>query len=138
MSIANLDVWVIDPDIWRRGSVSCRLIEMGYMTIPVDPAESIPGTYGRPVIAIIHDDGDIVDRILNCQPKCPISCVVYSDSLKARRASDLLRQGVAALMDWPCHSQDVANAVAAASGGLSARMDDAWSVARARPHIACL
>lgn len=123
MAYIQLEIWVIDRNIWRRGSVSSHFIGRGCLTIPMDPMwpidliENLNAIYSSPVLAVIHEDSDVVDRILACQHTHSISCVVYSDRLKAKPAGNLLLQGVGALVDWPCHVEEVANAVSAAAGG---------------------
>ena len=122
MAYNKLETWVIDPDIWRRGCVPSHFIVRGCLTIPMDPTgqidliENLNAIYSRPILAVIYEDSDVVDRILDCQYTRPIYCVVYSDSLKAKLAGNLLRQGVGALVDWPCHIEEVADAVVAAAG----------------------
>lgn len=118
----TVEAWIIDPDIWRRGAVSSHFINRGCLTIPIDPTgkidliENLNAIYRRPVLAVIHEDSEVVDRILDCQHVRSISCVIYSASLKANLAGNLLRQGVGALVDWPCHIEEFADAVVAAAG----------------------
>lgn len=138
MSENKFEIWVIDTEISRRYSLTIQIMDLGYLTFHADPIKNILEIYERPVVAIVHDDGHSVDRILDYRRKRPISCVAYSGSWKARRANELLRQGVAALIEWPCRSQQVTKAVAAAASGLSTHVDDAWLGARARKRVEAL
>lgn len=115
----GIEVWVIDSLAGRRSLVASQLSAMGYPALPLDPADRFPDAYGHAVIAMVNDDGDVVDRVLDWRNQRPISCVVYSDSLKAKRAAELVRRGVSELMDWPCQQHDIADALLTAKTGLS-------------------
>lgn len=114
-----MEIWVIDSLAGRRSLVTSQLSAMGYPALPLDPTDRFPEAYGRAVIAMINDDGDVVDRVLDWRNQRPISCVVYSDSLKAKRAAELVRRGVNELMDWPWQQHDLSDALLTARTGLS-------------------
>jgi two-component system response regulator FixJ len=134
----KIEIWVIDSVARRRSFVTSRLSEMGYPALPLDPSDRLPETLGRAVIAMINDDTDVVDRVLDCRDKQQISCVVYSDSLKAKRAAELVRRGVTELMDWPCEQQDIAEAVSTAQACLSVQAPEGPRVASARDRVDAL
>lgn len=138
MAQNRFEIWVIDSVARRRSHLTSQLGEMGYSALPLDPADRFPETFGRAVIAMVNDETTVVDRVLDCRNRHPISCVVYSDSLKARRAADLVRRGVTDLMDWPCQQQEMAEAVSTAEAGLSALGPDARQGAAARDRIEAL
>lgn len=118
--------------------MTSQLSQMGYSALPLDPNDTFPESFGRAVIAMVSDDNAVVDRVLDWRTKQPISCVVYSDSLKAKRAADLVRRGVTDLMDWPCQQQDMAEAVSTAEAGLSALHADTRQGAAARDLVEAL
>lgn len=118
--------------------MTSQLSQMGYSALPLDPDEAFPESFGRAVIAMVSDDNAVVDRVLDWRAKQPISCVVYSDSLKAKRAADLVRRGVTDLMDWPCQQQDIAEAVSTAEASLSAIHSDTRQSAAARDLVEAL
>lgn len=132
------EVWVIDSAVKRRGVVSNYLGSLGYLAYPMDPSDQLPSRYGSAVIAIINDDDSVVDRVLDCRSDRPLSCVVYSDSLKGKRATNLLRRGVADLIDWPFEKQDFVDAVSAAETNLSAIVEESWRGASAVERVESL
>lgn len=120
MAQSDIEIWVIDSLAGRRSLVTSELSAMGYPALPLDPTDRFPDAYGRAVIAMVNDDdGGAVDRVLDWRSQRPISCVVYSDSLKARRAAELVRRGVNELMDWPCQQHEIADALLTARTGLA-------------------
>ena len=138
MTHSKIEIWVIDSVTRRRSHLTSQLSQMGYSALPLDPADRFPETFGRAVIAMVNDDIAVVDRLLECRDKQPLSCVVYSDSLKAKRAAELVRSGVSELMDWPCQQQEMAEAVTTAEAGLSAPGADARQSATARDRVEAL
>ncbi|MEI6640494.1 MAG: LuxR C-terminal-related transcriptional regulator [Novosphingobium sp.] len=102
------------------------------------PDEVRPFHGTRAVIAMVGDEEEVVERVLGCGRFQPMRCVVYTDSLKAKRAADLVRRGVADLLDWPCREIDMADAILTATAGLSVLMDDSQRVASARRRIESL
>lgn len=129
------EVWVIDSVVRRRGLVSNYLGSLGYLAYPMDPSDGLPSTYGRAVIAVVNDDDAVVDRVLDCRDDGPISCVVYSDSLKAKRVTNLLRRGVTDLVDWPFEKQEFVDAVSIAETSLSAVVEKDGRSASARARV---
>jgi DNA-binding NarL/FixJ family response regulator len=132
------EVWVIDSAVSRRGFVANYLGSLGYLAYPMDPSDRLPSTYGRAVIAMVNDDDSVVDRVLDCRDNRPISCVVYSDSLKAKRVTNLLRRGVTDLIDWPCEKQEFVDAVSIAETNLSVIVEEGWRGASARERVEAL
>ena len=120
------EVWVIDSAVGRRNVVSRDLYSLGYFAYPMDPSESFPVGHGRPVIAVINDDENVIDRLLVSRDNQPLSCVVYSDSLKAKRVASLMRRGVVDLIDWPFEKQEFVDAVSTAEMDLSSYVEDGW------------
>jgi DNA-binding NarL/FixJ family response regulator len=129
------EVWVIDSVVRRRGFVSNYFGSLGYLAYPMDPSDRLPSTGGREVIAFVNDDDAVVDRVLGCRENGPISCVVYSDSLKAKRVTNLLRRGIADLIDWPFEKQDFVDAVSIAETNLSAIVEEGGRGASARARV---
>lgn len=138
MTRNRIEIWVIDSVARRRSHLTSQLGQMGYSALPLDPADGFPETFGRAVIAMVNDDSAVVDRLLDCRSRQPLSCVVYSDSLKAKRAADLVRRGVSELMDWPCQQQEMAEAVSTAEAGLSGLGTDARQGATAKDRVEAL
>lgn len=138
MTQNRLEIWVIDAVARRRSHLTTQLGQMGYSALPLDPDDQFPESFGRAVIAMVNDDTAVVDRVLDWRTRQPISCVVYSDSLKAKRAADLVRRGVTDLMDWPCQKQDMAEAVSTAEAGLSATHTDTRRSTAARDLVEAL
>lgn len=132
------EVWVIDSVVGRRGFVSNYLGSLGYLAYPMNPSESLPSNYGRAVIAMINDDDTVVDRVLDCRDDHPLSCVVYSDSLKAKRVTNLMRRGVTDLIDWPFEKQEFVDAVSTAEANLFAIVEEGWRGASARDRVEAL
>lgn len=132
------EVWVIDSAVKRRGLVSNYLDSLGYLAYPMDPNDKLPSSYGRAVIAMVNDDDTVVNRVLDCRDDRPLSCVVYSDSLKAKRVTNLLRRGVTDLIDWPFEKQDFADAVSTAETNLSTIVEEGWRGATARERVETL
>ena len=94
MAQSDIEIWVIDSLAGRRSLVTSELSALGYPALPLDPTDRFPDAYGRAVIAMVNDnDGGAVDRVLDWRSQRPISCVVYSDSLKAKRAAEWLNDG---------------------------------------------
>jgi len=120
------EVWVIDAAVERRSVLSMHLGSLGYLAYPMDPTDRLPSNKGRSVIAVINDDDNVVDRLLNCREASPLSCVVYSDCLKTKRVSNLLSRGVAELFDWPLDRQEFADALSNAEVSLSAIVEEKW------------
>jgi hypothetical protein len=104
----------------------------------MEPNDQLTDKFGRAVIALVNDDDEVVRRVLACSNQRPISCVVYSDSFSTRRASYLLRKGVAELIDWPCQFQEFAAAVSTAETVLSSSTENATRRSDARERIASL
>lgn len=138
MTNHNFEIWVIDSVARRRSYLTTQLGQMGFPAFPLDPADGIPETFGGAVIAMVNDDDTVVDHLLGCRDQQPLACVVYSDSLKAKRAADLVRRGVTELMDWPCEQQEMLEAVSTAKVGLSASGSDARQDATARTRVETL
>lgn len=132
------EVWVIDAAVLRRGVVSNYLGSLGYLAYPMDPSEGLPSTHGRPVIAMMNDDENVIDRVLDSRSNQPLSCVVYSDNLKAKRVTSLMRRGVAELIDWPFVKQDFVDAVSTAETDLSSIVEESWRGASARERVESL
>ena len=131
------EVWVIDSVVRRRGLLSNYLGSLGYFAYPMDPSDGLPSV-GREVIAFVNDDDAVVDRVLECREYGPISCVVYSDSLKAKRVTNLLRRGIADLIDWPFEKQDFVDAISIAESNLSAIVENGGRSASARARVEAL
>lgn len=132
------EVWVIDSAFRRRGVVSNYLGSLGYLAYPIDPSERLPSTHGRPVIAMINDDENVIDRVLDSRDNQPLSCVVYSDKLKASRVASLMRRGVVDLIDWPFVEKEFEDAVYTAETDLSSIVEEAWRGASARERVEVL
>ena len=115
---------MIDSAVKRRGVVSSYFGSMGFMAYPMDPSDRLPIRYGRPVIVMINDDENVIDRVLDSRKNQPISCVVYSDNLKAKRVTSLMRRGVVDLLDWPFEKQEFVDAVSTAEADLSSIVED--------------
>jgi DNA-binding NarL/FixJ family response regulator len=138
MVVQDPEIWVIDSALGRREKVSRFVNAMGYHARSMAPDEVRPFHGTRAVIAMVGDEEEVVERVLGCGRFQPMRCVVYTDSLKAKRAADLVRRGVADLLDWPCREIDMADAILTATAGLSVLMDDSQRVASARRRIESL
>lgn len=129
------EVWVIDSAPTRRNIVSQYLDFIGYLAFPIDPAEAILKTHGRSVIAMVNDEENVIDNLLVHMVDSPISYVVYSDCLKAKRIADLSRRGVADFLDWPFDKREFVDAVLTAENNLSSIVEDGWRGATARKRV---
>lgn len=128
----------MDSAVKRRGVVSNYLTSMGLMAYPMDPSDRLPRRDGRSVIAIINDEENFVDRVLDSRDNQPISCVVYSDNLKTKRVTSLMNRGVVDLLDWPFEKQEFVDAVSFAEAHLSSMVEDERIGARARERVESL
>lgn len=129
------EIWVIDSSIRRRCVVASHLGSLGYSAYPIDPSERLPRWNGRDIIALVNDDEQVIERLLDTRKVLPLSCVVYADGMRAKRAAELVRRGVTELVEWPLIEGELSDAISAAEAYLGSLVDDHWRSSTAWARI---
>lgn len=96
-------VFIIDPDVRRRASISFYLNNDGIRAEPFETIEEFVASWPKSGVVLLHDEPKVVSSLVHetCSRQSWLPIVAYSDIAEPSRIVDAVLEGAVGYAVWP-------------------------------------